>query len=89
MTVFGMPRQRDVGSVLEQIGNRVFENQGGGGGGCYERGIEVVCWEGFGYRITRVKLPEMTTHDFEKDSSGCVHTRRFKPKRNPRDGRED
>lgn len=29
MTVFGMPRQRDVGSVLEQIGNRVFENQGG------------------------------------------------------------
>lgn len=52
-------------------------------------GIEVVCWEGFGYRITRVKLPEMTTHDFEKDSSGCVHTRRFKPKRNPRDGRED
>lgn len=60
-----------------------------GEGGCYERGNRGGMLGGFGYRITRVKLPEMTTHDFEKDSSGCVHTRRFKPKRNPRDGRED
>lgn len=87
MTVFGMPRQRDVGSVLEQIGNRVFENQGGED--VMKGGSRWYVGRGFGYRITRVKLPEMTTHDFEKDSSGCVHTRRFKPKRNPRDGRED